>query len=62
MNDGKVVRVSVTSEKGGRLRLVDPFGGETVPAGWTRGKTRNSNEPTIERDFKPGETVVIQNS
>ncbi|MBQ6614961.1 MAG: hypothetical protein IJH67_01210 [Thermoguttaceae bacterium] len=62
MKDGKVVRVSVTSEKGGRLRLVDPFGGETVPAGWTRGKTRNSNEPTIERDFKPGETVVIQNS
>ena len=62
MKDGKVVRVSVTSEKGGRLRLVDPFGGETVPAGWSRGKTRNSNEPTIERDFKPGETVVIQNS
>ena len=62
LKDGKVVRVSVTSEKGGRLRLVDPFGGETVPAGWTRGKTRNSNEPTIERDFKPGETVVIQNS
>ena len=62
MKDGKVVLVSVTSEKGGRLRLVDPFGGETVPTGWTRGKTRNSNEPTIERDFKPGETVVIQNS
>ena len=62
MKDDKVVRVSVTSEKGGRLRLVDPFGGETVPAGWSRGKTRNSNEPTIERDFKPGETVVIQNS
>ncbi|MBR0238706.1 MAG: hypothetical protein IJQ39_11485 [Thermoguttaceae bacterium] len=59
MKDGKVVRVSVTSEKGGRLRLVDPFGGETVPDGWTRGKTRNSAEPTIERDFKPGETVVI---
>lgn len=62
MKDGKVVRVSVTSEKGGRLRLVDPFGGETVPAGWSRGKTRNSNEPTIERDFKPGETVIIVNS
>ncbi len=60
MKDGKVVRVSVTSEKGGRLRLVDPFGGETVPAGWSRGKTRNSNEPTIERDFKPGETVEIR--
>ncbi len=59
MKDGKVVRVSVTSEKGGRLRLVDPFGGKIVPAGWSRGKTHNSNEPTIERDFKPGETVVL---
>ena len=61
LKDGKVVHVSVTSEKGGRLRLVDPFGGETVPAGWSRSKTRNSNEPTIERDFKPGETVEISN-
>ena len=89
MKDGKVVRVSVTSEKGGRLRLVDPFGTNplgqenkvmsmkepfsaltnsnreptlsAVPVGWSRGKTRNSNEPTIERDFKPGETVIIRN-
>ena len=53
---GKVIHVSVTSEKGGRLRLVDPFGGKSVPTGWTRGQTRNGREPTLERDFQPGET------
>ena len=66
MKNGKVVRVSVKSEKGGRFRLVDPSGRGTRPAcppppGWTRGKTRNSNEPTLERNFKPGETVDLCN-
>ncbi|MBP5321213.1 MAG: hypothetical protein J6334_09495 [Kiritimatiellae bacterium] len=60
MRQGKVVRVEVTAEKGGRLRLVDPFGGKVLPAGWTRGMTRNSREPTLERDFKPRETVTLQ--
>ncbi len=63
MKDGKVVRVSVKSEKGGRLRLVDPMVGRAAlcppPPGWTRGKTRNSGEPTLERDFKPGELVEV---
>ena len=26
---------------------------------WTRGKTRNSGEITLERDFKPGEVVLL---
>ena len=26
---------------------------------WTRGKTRNSVEVTLERDFKPGEIVSL---
>jgi len=56
MRDGRVTSVTVTSEKGGRFRLVDPFGGTFVPAGWTHGKTRLSGEPTLERDFAPGET------
>ena len=63
MKDGKVVRVEVKSEKGGRFRLVDPMVGRGVldapPPGWTRGTTRNSGEATLERDFKPGETVVL---
>ena len=62
MKDGKVVRVSVKSEKGGRFRLVDPRRqayDNKVPEGWTRGKTRNSGEATLERDFKSGETVEM---
>jgi len=64
MNGGKVVCVKVKSEKGGRFRLVDPRGGTpggTVP-GWMCGKTRNSGETTLERDFRPGETVVLRPS
>ena len=72
MKDGKVVYVSVKSEKGGRLRLVDPWEGRAssrpqtgeCPSfplpGWTRGKTRNSGEATLERDFAPGETVMLE--
>ena len=60
MKGGKVVRASVKSEKGGRLRLVDPFGGGRTPAGWTRGRTRFSAESTIERDFRPGETAELE--
>ena len=26
---------------------------------WTRGRTRNSGEATLERDFKPGEVVSL---
>ena len=75
LKDGKVVRVEVKSEKGGRFRLVNPFGRGTRPAcpphgalgttrpttppGWTRGTTRNSHEPTLERDFKPGEKAIL---
>lgn len=59
MKDGKVTRVNIHSEKGGRLRLVDPFGGQTIPTGWTHGTTRNSGEATLERDFQPGEKTEI---
>ena len=67
MKGGKVVRVEVKSEKGGRFRIVDPRVGSRVPRdrvfppppGWTRGKTRNSGEPTLERDFKPGESATL---
>ena len=74
MKDGKVVRVEVKSEKGGRFRLVDPRTARgavptevgrsprdrrSPPPGWMRGKTRNSGEATLERDFKPGEVVSL---
>ena len=73
MKGGKVVRVEVKSEKGGRFRLVDPRPARgavpaevgrsphdrRLPPGWMRGKTRNSGEPTLERDFKPGESATL---
>lgn len=30
-----------------------------MPEGWVHGKTRNSGEVTLERDFKPGEVVSL---
>ena len=60
MKGGKVVSVKVKSEKGGRFRIVDPRQqAYNSKAGWTRGKTRNSGEPTLEREFKPGESAVL---
>jgi len=69
MKGGKVVSVRVKSEKGGRFRIVDPrlqaYNSKVLPDGtkvspsWTRGKTRNSGEMTLERDLKPCETVTL---
>ena len=60
MKKGEVVRVVVKSEKGGMLRLVDPWGGKgRLSAGWKRTRTKNSGEPVIERQFKPGESIVL---
>ena len=54
--DGRVRRVSVKSEKGGRFRLVDPFpDGFDAKGKVDRGKTRYSGEATIEFDMRPGE-------
>ena len=59
MRDGRISRVSVTSEKGGTFRLVNPFGGRSF-ADWRTGKTRHSGEATLERDMKPGERLVLE--
>lgn len=59
MKDGKVAYVRIKSVKGGRIRIVDQFGGKDLPQGWTRGRTRNSREPTLKRDLAPGETVAL---
>jgi len=62
MNGGTVVRVEVKSEKGGRFRLVEPRQqayNNKMPEGWVHGKTRNSGEVTLERNFKPDEVVSL---
>ena len=58
MKDGQVLFVEVKSEKGGTFRLVDPFGGACCAAP-RHGRTRNSGEPTLEIDLKPGERILL---
>ncbi|MGN0833740.1 MAG: hypothetical protein ACI4RD_08870 [Kiritimatiellia bacterium] len=54
-------RILVASEKGGRLRLVDPWAGRfAADRHVQRGRTRFSNEPTIEVDMRPGETLEFR--
>ena len=60
MKGGWVAYVEVAAEKGGRFRIVDPFGGTDVPVGWMRGRTRNSGELTLERTFRPGEWARVE--
>ncbi len=60
MRGAKVVRVEITSEKGGVFRLVDPFDGKKNFPGWSRCKTRNSGEATLERNFIPGEKIILE--
>jgi hypothetical protein len=57
---GEVVEVRVSSEKGGRLRLENPFpdgafqaSGSGAPAGLAAG-------PVIEADLKPGEELLLK--
>jgi len=59
MKDGKVLFVEVKSEKGGTFRLVDPFGGACRSTVSRHGQTRNSGEPTLELDMKPGERIRL---
>lgn len=61
MRGGRVVRVLVASEQGGRLRLVDPWAGRfAADRTVQRGRTRFSNEPTLEVDMRPGETLEFR--
>lgn len=56
MRGGKVLKVVVKSEKGGIFRLVDPFDGCFMPdSGIKLGRTRHSDETTIEFEMRPGE-------
>ncbi|MBE3124383.1 MAG: hypothetical protein IMZ57_01835 [Acidobacteria bacterium] len=59
MKAGKVVEVRVTSEKGGRLKLENPFPGEAYEAsGIAEGGVRNIG-PVIEADMRPGDKLFL---
>jgi len=55
MKDDYVVSVTFTAEKGGRIRLVNPFGKRNPSSE----KTFSLEQGIIILDTKPGETVVI---
>ena len=59
MKAGKVVEVRVTSEKGGRLKLENPFPGEAYEAsGIAEGGVRNIGQ-VIEADMRPGDKLLL---
>jgi alpha-L-fucosidase 2 len=56
---GRVVEVRVMSEKGGRLRLENPFAGGYVSSGLAEGRVRDAGN-IIEADMRPGESLSLQ--
>jgi alpha-L-fucosidase 2 len=60
MDDGRIVEVRVTSEKGGTLRLENPFpGGAYKASGLAAGAVRDAG-PVIEADMRPGEKLFLK--
>ncbi len=55
LSGGRVTEVRVDSEKGGRLRLADPFGGGFI----IDGKPYPSEGGVIELELRPGQAVVL---
>lgn len=57
---GGIIReVTVTSEKGGVLRMADPFGGNNIKVKGTKKKVIAENG-IISLDMSPGQTVVMR--
>ena len=56
---GTVVEVRVISEKGGTLRLENPFAGGYAASGLEAGRVRDAGK-TIEADMRPGESLLLQ--
>ena len=56
---GRVVEVRVMSEKGGRLRLENPFAGGYASSGLAEGRVRDAGN-IIEADMRPGESLSLQ--
>ena len=58
--DGKVIEIRVTSEKGGKLRLENPFpDGSYKASGLAAGAVRDAG-PVIEADMRPGEQLLLK--
>ncbi|MCK7469736.1 MAG: hypothetical protein MZU95_02205 [Desulfomicrobium escambiense] len=59
MKRGKVVEVRIVSEKGGLLRLEDPFPGGAFKASGNAAGTVRALDGVIEADFLPGQEIRI---
>jgi hypothetical protein len=60
MKAGRIVEVRVTSEKGGRLKLANPFrGGAYKTLGVAADAVRDAG-PVIEADMRPGEKLFLK--
>jgi hypothetical protein len=60
MRAGRVVEVRIVAEKGGRIRLENPFpDGAYAVAGAAKGSVK-SEGPVIEAGLRPGETLLLR--
>jgi alpha-L-fucosidase 2 len=57
---GRVVEVRVTSERGGRLRLENPFPGGVYEASRLSVGSARTDGAVIEADLRPGEELVLK--
>jgi len=58
--DGRVVEVRIVSERGGRLRIENPFpNGSFRASGLEEGRVRDAG-PVIEADMRPGDTLTLK--
>jgi alpha-L-fucosidase 2 len=55
--EGKVTEVRVLSKAGGKLRLLNPFGGPEVKVTGARLEADSLREPVIELDTLPGQVI-----
>lgn len=55
--DGKLLEVSIRAEKGGKLRVLDPFGG--LPYTVSGGEPLASGSGVIEFDTEPGDVIRL---
>jgi alpha-L-fucosidase 2 len=58
--DGKVVEIRVTSEKGGKLRLENPFPGGAYRASGLAADAVSDAGPVIQADMRPGEQLLLK--
>ena len=59
MKSGRIVEVQVTSEKGGRLKLANPFRGGAYKTSGVAADAVRDVGPVIEADMRPGNKLLL---